>query len=150
MPETVDLKLTPEMAEKLKGFLAIDVNAKFKYVPKAYRNGDGIPKEFWPIFTLNGKDAIDLAKAEDSAGVMEIDPESGKLTRYIPRAGSSRITTLKDGIDRWKNFRNEKGELIEYVNSDSISCLPVPLQTELQDAINERKTLTEEELRGLE
>jgi hypothetical protein len=153
--ETVDLKLTAEQKKKLQDFVAIDTTEVFKYVPLVYRQKkpDGeylFPKEMWPVFTLKGKDAFDLAKTEDSIGVMDVDQKTMMPKQMRMTSGTVRIETLKKGVKGWKNFKNEKGQIVHYKGSESIAVLKSKLQTELQNAINEHTVLTEEELRGLE
>lgn len=146
--EQVDLVLTPEQKEKLKGFLPIKPDATFKYVPKVFRDA-GIDKKLWPVFILKGKDGIEISKALDSAGHISYDQATGKAD-FIPTAGKQRLETLEKGIIGWKNYRDADGSLVEFKGKESIKFLPDALQTELQNAINERSELSQEELQGLE
>jgi len=162
MPDGIEVKdiiLTDEHKAKLKGLLAFDVSATFPYVPKAYRESD-IPKELWPIFILKSKDGLELAQAEDDAGVMLYDQQTQQAKMKLC-AGTMRVKTLKRGIKSWKNWRNEEGILIEYnktkhtngsneLSDSALRSFPIALQLELQNAINERSILTPEELQGLE
>jgi hypothetical protein len=143
--------LTEDQRKKLNGLLAFDVDSEFKYVPLAWREKDAegnylFAKELWPVFNLKGMDAFELAQVEDNSGEFI---HAASEFKFRGRSGEKRITTLKNGVKGWKNFRNEKMEIVEYKDETSIGCLPINLQIELQNAINERKTLTEEELRGL-
>ena len=154
--ETVDVKLTPELKKKLKGFLGFTTTSEFKYVPRIFRekNEDGeyiIPKELWPVFNLKGKTGIEIADEEDNSGYL--DPDSNKIHLT---AGKRRLGVLEKNILGWKNFRDEEGNLIEYkrvggvIYKTALQRIPAPLQLELHEAINEQSRLSEEELRGLE
>lgn len=170
--ETQEVKLTEEMRSKLRGTIGFDVSAEFPYVPLAFRDvKNEIPKELWPIFTLKSKDGIQIAEAEDNAGEMIYDDRK-KETKMQMKSGSQRLKTLESGIRKVKSYPLEDGRLINFDLSrreiiivdtqgrtdttkgvtvrDLIKFIPVDLQVELQNTINERKTLTEEELRGLE
>ena len=66
--EVVDLKMTPELQKKLKGYLGFKIDPIFLYVPKVYRKEKDIPKSMWPVFKLRGKTGYEIAEAEDNAG----------------------------------------------------------------------------------
>lgn len=150
MKET-KMVLTDEMRAKLKGVLGFQVDTEFKYVPKAWRDNPEIfPKKTWPVFRLRSLDSFDLAEVED--GKIERVTEGGKDTfkiTAIARSGRTRIETLKKGILGWEKYPDENGNYIPFEGSDSIRHLKPELCIELQDAINERSTLTKEELQGL-
>lgn len=163
-----DLKLTAEMQKKLReaGVLGFQVEAPFPYTPKAYRN---LPKELWAIFTLRSKDGVELANIEDRTSEYTLGKD--ETTMQI-KSGSVRIETLKLGILKMKNYLMEDGTVLDYDKStetatyhpanggkpaskdrvpveDVIRHIPIRLQMELQNAINERSTMTDEEVRGL-
>jgi hypothetical protein len=164
--EKVTVKLTDELKAKLQGTLGFDVKAEFVYVPHVFRDPKlSIPKELWPKFTLTSKDGIEIAEIEDSVGEVKYGNDNTRTVKF--NSGSQRVQTLEAGIVRIENYllENEKflsfnkmtGELtIGETTSkcalvrDVIRYLPPALQVELQNAINERKTLTPEELSGLE
>jgi len=168
--ETKDIVLTDEMKEKLKGFLAFTVDTPFKYVPKVFR-GNNIPKELWPVFMLKSKDGIEIADAEDEAGYVELGKKGDSESKLKMQSGKARILTLSSGVLSVKNYPLEGDKSVSYdkaskvltiTDSDGkehlkngsdikglLRLLTAQLQTELQDAINERSTLSDEELSGL-
>lgn len=164
--ETVNVVLTDEMKVKLRGALGFDVSATFKYVPLAFRSG-GIDKAMWPVFVLKSKDGLEVAKSEDEAGYVELDNRN----KLRLETGAQRVATLERGIVSVKNMLMESGDVVSYTTdsrtmkiqradgSESVkNCdvrglirlMPAAMQTELQNVINERSTLTPEELSGLE
>ncbi len=170
--ETQELRLTPEMKAKLNRSLGFDVKAEFQYVPLNYRDpANEIPKELWPVFTLTSKDGLEVAQLEDSAGEMLYDDKT-KLTKMKLTGGSQRVKTLESGIVKVKRYWLENGSQISYdksrremvitkedgrtetnksvVTRDFIKYMSAELQLEIQNAINERTRLSDEELRGLE
>ena len=146
------VELTDEQKAKLKGLAAITTENEFIYVPAVYREND-FPKELWPMFLLKGKNGIQMAEDEDNAGYMEAGNNRIFLT-----AGKKRLESLKKNIVNWKNFYDENGVIIPFkrddvnglVSNKVLERMPVKLQIELVNAINDRNTLTEEELQGLE
>ncbi len=167
--ETKDMVLTDEIKQKLKGFVAFSVNNTFKYVPKVYREND-IPKELWPIYVLKSKNGLEITKLEDDIGYVSIDNTGGD-SKYMPRSGTIKLKTLREGIISVKNQLHEDGSFINFdaktgiiiikkqdgteskINSSIdgfIKYLPSDIQLDLVNAINERDTLTEEELQGLQ
>lgn len=168
--ETKDVVLTPEMKDKLKGFVAFTVDADFPYVPKVYRENK-MPKEVWPLYRLKSKDGIGVAEAEDNAGYVELGRKGEPESKLRMQSGKARLDTLYTGILSCKNQMLEGDRSVSYdaaaklmttTDADSkehvkngasikdfVKLLPVALQMELQDAINERSTLSEEELSGL-
>jgi len=148
-----DVALTPEMAEKLKGFLAFEKEASFVYVPKIFRDvKNNIPKDFWVVFKLTTKDGIESAKAQDKIGFWDAE-----RTKFTTTLGEYRIDILSSHIIGWKNFMDVKGNKIIFdKNSDGtvkeslIKLFPSDLQIELFEAINNQSKLSEEELMGLE
>lgn len=165
-----DMILTEEIKQKLKkaGALGFQIEATFKYVPKAYRekNGEGeyiIPKDLWPIFVLKGIDGVESALLEDDMhGKVTYDKieKDGKFTGTSIQieSGKVRLNTLCKCLITWKNFRNVKGELIKAPEEDKVhgglkrSALRIlhpDLQTELHNAITEQTILNDEELQGL-
>lgn len=167
--EVKEVKLTDELKAKLAGCLGFSVDAEFKYVPKAFRLNN-VPKEFWPIWVLKSLDGLEAASREDASGFMTLD-QSTKETKLHIESGSARIETLEKGIRSVKNFYFEDGRIANYDSStdtivfsrdgkvvetkkmsvrDFIRYIRPELQIELQNAINERAVLMEEELMGLE
>jgi hypothetical protein len=159
------IKLTEEYKEKLKGILGFDVLSEFKYVPISFRK-NGIPKELWPIFTLTSKDGIELAEVEDCMGEVSYNTKDNS-TSFKISSGAQRVKTLEIGIKKVNRYIMEDGNFLCYdsekqeitigekkstniTSRDFIRYLPINLQIELQNAINERKNLSEEELTGLE
>ena len=163
------------MLHRLKDSIGFDVYDTFPYTPKAFREkkADGeyiIPKVLWPIFTLKSKDGLEISNIEDSSGFLEYKKDGSSV--WHSRSGNLRVTTLSTGILKIKNLPLENGaKFLSYdksANSITISengqdkksdaasyeevikYLKVNLQIELQNAINERSSLTEEERRGLE
>ncbi len=142
--------LDDKMKEALRkaGALGFSVENTFLYVPRAFRDPvNQIPKNHWPVYTLRAKSGIEIADVEDKAGYYE----DGKLHL---ESGSTRLETLRIGIISVKRFIMEDGSIIDFKEGENIDSLiakfPIALQVELQNAINERKTLTKEELAGLE
>ena len=172
--ETRDLKLTPEVKAKLDGFLGFTVEATFKYTFKVFRQKDEsgnfiVPKETWPIFTLKSLDGLEAAKREDSAGYVTLDTKLSETKLHL-ESGSSRISTLEKGIKGVNNLILEDGSVLDFDSvqeiitirngkkskatkgsvKELIKYLRPVAQMELQEAINERSTLSDEELQGLE
>lgn len=174
--ETKNLILTPDLKSKLKDFVAFDVSASFPYVPKIFREKDKdgkleIPKEFWTVFKLKSKDGLQIAKVEDEMGYVSLDNKTNE-TKMQLRSGTIRLNTLRDGILSVKNFITEDGSRISWdhkmtqaiiTGTDGkenikngikidfiIAKMRAAFQVEIANAINERKTLTEEELQGLD
>jgi hypothetical protein len=178
--EVKDFVITPEIEKRLKGFVGFDVKATFKYTPKIFRDKNDageylIPKPLWPVFELKSKNGMEIAEVKDKTGYFEYDRaagESNKAKLHL-QSGSMRVETLKKGIISIRKYLMEDGRFIEwncktldlaFKNADGIiverkgsipiekviEYIPAPMQTELQNAINERSTLSEEELQGLE
>jgi hypothetical protein len=139
-----------------------------------------IPKKLWPKFRLKSKDGVEIAEIDDSShvsfdsknsdnihlhsnmgkkriqtlksGILGVDDypmEKGQTISFKgPDGATPSMIIIKDKsgnvIDTRKGTKNGAG--IE----NFIRYLPVDLQIELQDAINERSVLSEEEKRGLE
>jgi len=168
-PKTEDVMLTDEVRGKLKGFLGFQVEAAFKYTPKAFREND-IPKELWPIWTLKSKDGVEAATVEDDAGYLEVDTNASS-SKFHPQSGSMRLKALRRGILAVKNFILDDGDVLDWdqktgdmvrrgedgkkhtknhvVVDAIIKHLTPAYQMEIQNAINERDVLSPEELRGL-
>ena len=160
--ETVKREFTAEVKNKLKGLVGFSVETPFPYTPKAFR--EALPKEQWPVFVLRSKSGTDIAKAEDGAGYYEQYSKDGTdFNRFVPTSGSRRLETLGRGILKIRRFPLEDGSILEYdrkdsrlfiagaeVKGDVLDYVPVKLQIDLQNAINERSELTEEEKTGLE
>lgn len=163
-----NIELTDAMKEKIRSFVGFELREPFKYVPKIYRTET--PREYWPIFTLKSKDGIEIAEIEDLTGTMAYDAEKEKSILNL-QSGSLRMHTLRRGILSVENLMMESGEFITWdkesgimtirkgdiVNEkrnitidDIIRRMPIALQVDLQDAINERRGLSKEELLSLE
>jgi len=163
--EEKKMELTPEVKNKLKGFIGFQTDSIFKYVPKVFRDLENdIPKNLWPIFTLKSKDGIELAKIEDNIGDMKFDVITQETSMAL-KSGNTRITTLEYGIKKVNNFILDNGSVVSFENEELnidgdikkhrkvkeiIKLMPINLQKELQDVINERSELSQEELEGLE
>ena len=177
--EIHNLFFDPANEELLNECVGFSVEDAFPYVPEAYRVKDDageykVDKRYWPIFTLKSKDGVQLAKIEDKAGYVTTG-EKDNQNKFFASSGTTRLTTLEDGIVEVKNFPvNVDGEICivnfnkkskdltiakrdgtkKMLNNrlpkDVIKFFKVKLQQELQNVINERKVLTAEEKRGLE
>jgi len=148
--ETKDMRFTPELQEKLRGFLVFSKESTFKYVPKVFR--EHAPKDLWPVFILRGKDGVESAKVEDDAGW--VDPATKAIHFTL---GSQRLNLLASNIAGWSNLFDASDNEIKFEKNSnkkvSEKCLrrfPSDLQIELQNAIIEQSRLSEEELQGLE
>jgi len=155
MGEVKDLVLTKEMKEKLSGLLAFQVDAIYKYVPALYRekkNGTYIiPKEFWPVFSIRSLNGVELDELEDTVGFTVLKADDPNYREFHGRSGTRRLEVLRKGLKGWKNFRDDTGKIVAYEEGDAgIAKLPLAIRQDLQEAIMERMTLTEEELRSLE
>lgn len=160
----VKINLTDEYKAKLRGGLGFDVSAEFPYVPRIFRKSD-LPKDIWPVFMLTSKDGLEICEVEDSVGEIVMDRESRKSSMKI-NTGSQRVKTLELGIKSIKRYPLENGDLLYFSAAeesitiggtksdgtvrDVIRHIPPAVQVDLQNAINERKLLTPEELTGLE
>ena len=162
-----NVQLTEEQMLKLKssGALGFKLDATFPYVPEVYRDSENkIEKSLWPVFTLKGIDGVRSSELEDS---ISSDVSYKKFNKdgssngasFKLHSGKARIETLRLGLITWKNFRNDKGELIAKPKEDkahggiersSLRVIHPKLQAELVNAITEQKQLTEEERLGLE
>jgi hypothetical protein len=169
-------ELQAKLDNRDKGIIA---DRPFPWTPPAFRkkNEQGefvIPKALWPVFTLLSKDGIGIAKEEDFSRI-SFDQSNERLETEM-KLGSRRIDTLSDGIQKVRGYPCEDGTLldfdkkkkqllirtpggqpgtydteskndvgpeafIKYINADN--------QIQIQNAINERSTLTKEELQGL-
>lgn len=161
----VDVELDDDYAAKLKGFMGFEENNRFPYVPKIFRrlDKDGnflVPKNKWPIFYLEGKDGIQASELQDEAGYVSRDSKTGEQ-KIVLQGGKQRLSTIATGCKGWKNWYetdfktlipfNEKTDIKNGRLIDAkLKKFPVPLQEELQEAINERDTMTKEELAGLD
>lgn len=161
-----NLILTDEMRAKLKGVLGFQIDAKFSYVPKIYRektpNGEWvILKTLWPVFTLRGLNGLEATLAEDDLGGKVVWSADDTRTVIIRRA-KVKVETCRHGIVSWKNFRDVTGKLIPApapddpnnvgagIKEDCLRYISPDLMTELANAITEQSRMTEEEERGLE
>lgn len=172
--DTVELTLTDEARKALikAGALAFDARAEFEYIPLACR-GDDFPAELRTVWTLRSKTGIEMAKAEDNIGHVEIQEDGNRdKTKFVAHSGSQRIDTLRAGIVQVRNLWCDNGERIEWkrdgINSTRgtlykngkpgktvdvnvlIEKIRPTYQTELQEAIQERSVVSEEEVLGLE
>ena len=167
MPNIV---LTQELKEKLKqaGSFAFDLENKWPYVPKAYREkAKGkylIPKELWPVFTLRCLDGVASSLMEDklygtiTIGEVDADKKTTKGTTMPLNSGFVRVETCRLGIITWKNYRDINGKTIPApatdsdgnITEDSIRLINPRLQVELVNAITDQKILSEDELLGLD
>ena len=146
MPETVDFEFTPELQEKLKGFLPIDIDSTFEHIPKIYQE---LEAKFQPTFKLKERDGIEISRSIDAAGAVSFNQGTGERT-WVSKLGIRRIDTLKVCVVTWSNYRTQKGKEIKYKGPESIAVLPDALQQELYDVVCSRSVITEEELAGLE
>ena len=164
--ETENLILTDEMKKKLKSVLGFQVDAKFSYVPKVYREKGAageyaVPKSLWPVFTLRGLNGLEATLAEDELGGRIVWGKDDTRTVEMKHA-RIKINTCKRGIVTWKNFRDCTGKLIAVpvaadpndtmagIKEECLRYVSPDLMTELTNAITEQSYLTEDELRGLE
>ncbi len=166
-----DVTLTPELKAKLKkaGGFAFDLDDKWPYVPVAFREQkDGeyiIPKTLWPVFTLRCLDGVDGSLMEDklygtiTLGEVDTENKTSKGTTMPLNTGRVRIESCKLGILDWKNYRDGNGKLIKPPEKDnltggisegSVRKIHPNLQTELVNAMGSQRTLTEDELLGLD
>ncbi len=161
----VDVVLDETYAQKLKGFMGFEETDKFPYTPKIFREKDEdgnfiIPKSLWPVFYLVGKDGIEASHLQDEAGHVSIDKVTGNR-RIVLEGGKQRLNTLATGVRGWKNWRESNMKVLIPFDAKTdikngrlidakIKKFPVPLQEELQEAINERDTMSKEELTGLD
>ncbi len=154
--QTKEMRLTPEIKEKLSGYIGFTKNPVFKYVPKIYREKDEkeeyiIPQAVWPVFTLKGRTGLEIAELEDNSGYFDSEAKRMHIT-----VGTQRIKLLKTNILGWSNFYDDNDEIIECkrvageVYKTSMQRLPDKLQRELFNAINTQSRLADEELLGLE
>ena len=141
--------MTPELKAKLEEYAAITPDNTWPYVPKIYR--DNIPnKKQWPVFILKVLDGQQIAEIEDASGFIVYDKINPSKSEWHGMSGTKRIETLKKGISTWKNYKDKDGRLVEYKDESSIKLLSEKLKVELINAITERLTLSEDELRSLE
>lgn len=160
----IRVELSDEYRTKLQGALGFNVSAEFTYVPKKFREST-VPKDFWPVFSLTSKDGLEVCNMEDGVGEIVVDDVSHKSSMKI-NTGSQRVKTLEIGIKTIKRYPLENGDLLYFDGKeetitvagktssgtvrDVIRFLSPGIQVDLQNAINERKLLTPEELTGLE
>jgi len=135
--ETKDIEMTKELKEKLKGFMAIDISAEFKYVPIAYRE---IDEKYRAVFTLKSIDGITMTRIQD--GIFD---DAGKVN--LQKLTEAKITVCKAGVLSWENFRDYMGRVVAF--DPEMKSLPPMLITELFTAINDSATIQPEEEQGL-
>jgi len=161
----VDVEVNEEYLAKLKGFMGFEETDKFPYTPKVFRQKDKdgnfiFPKKMWPIFYLVGKDGIEASELQDDAGYVTRDSKTGQ-NKIVLQGGKQRLDTIATSVKGWKNwfesdfktaipFDAKKDIKNDRLINDKLKKFPIPLQEELQEAINERDTMTKEELTGLE
>ena len=161
----VNVQLTPELRERLRGFLGYDAVSTFPFVPPVFRERDAqgnwlFPKTLWPVFTLKAKDGLEVSQLEDRAGYTEYSLNDIMTRRYVSTSGSFRIDTIRRGVKGWRNLLQDDLKTPvpfqpDYIGPDGllteegVRVIPVRMQVVLQEAINERSTLTQEELQGL-
>lgn len=162
---SADVVLDEAYLQKLKGYMGFEETDKFPYTPKVFRekNADGdfiVPKSLWPVFYLVGKDGIEASHLQDEAGHVSIDKVTGNR-RIVLEGGKQRLGIIATGVKGWKNWRESNMKVLIPFDAKTdirngklidakIKKFPVPLQEELQEAINERDTMTKEELTGLD
>jgi len=143
------------------GVLGFSLEGEFPYAPKKCRIKKKkeyiIPKKFWPVFTLQPLNGVQLAHIEDlTRGNIAFEDEKAFIKTD---SGKARLKILQMGIVTWKNYRDDKGALIDPptkdslhggITEDSLEKIPTSLQVELSNAITENDKLTKEELLGLE
>lgn len=161
----VDVEVNEEYLSKLKGFMGFEESDQFPYTPKVFRQKDKdgkfiFPKKMWPIFYLTGKDGIEASELQDDAGYVTRDAKTGQ-NKIVLQGGKQRLDTIATSVKGWKNwFESDFKTAIPFDKKNDIrnnrlvdsklKKFPIPLQEELQEAINERDTMTKEELTGLE
>ena len=144
MSEVKNVQISKEYLAKIRGFTAIKPEEIFFYIPKAYRE---LPKELQPTFQLSPASGEEAAKLADLMSG-EVSYEGKKATVTTKRGGFT-AAACKLGVKGWTNYYDEKGNVIEYNNKDSLGNIPYKLLEELADAIVGRASLTEEEMLGL-
>ncbi len=163
--ETTDVEVNEEYLLKLKGYMGFEETDQFPYTPKVFREKDKegkfiFPKKMWPVFYLVGKDGIEASELQDDAGYVTRDAKTGQ-SRIVLQGGKQRLETIATSVKGWKNwYETDFKTLIVFdkktdlksnrLSNDKLKKFPIPLQEELQEAINERDTMTKEELTGLE
>lgn len=161
----IEKKLTAEDLELMKDFAAIDFETSFKWVPLHFRQKDKqgkykIPSRLWPVFQISLLNGIEKSDIEDEMTASVIRRSDGGMeTKATP--GSWRLMILKNHVKGWSNFRNRKGDIVNFdktvhldndgnLNNTSLSLMNEDLQDDLARAISSHLMLNDEELRGLE
>jgi len=166
--EVVDVEMNEEIRKKLEeaGVLGYQIDAKFPYVPNAFKVKDGddyiIPKELWTVFFLKSIDGFESAELEDlQRGNYSYDSVEGQKVSGMSmkvNSAKARVETLRRGLLGWKNFRDLKGRLVpawvkdsiyKGASENSIRFIHPDLQVELCNAMEAQTIMTEEELLGL-
>ena len=156
MPKIIDRVYSPEVAEKLKGFLPMAPRSDFPYVPLVYRESVE-DKDLWPVFILKGHDGIQAAKMEDEVFTAHIEEVGGDRS-IKTHSGKIRLEYLRRNLVNIKNWIDlETGKVIKFernvrtnqVDDKVLGKISTDLQIELVDAITERSTLSDEEIQGL-
>jgi len=172
--EEINVIMDDELKAKLKNCAPVRVKAPFTFVPEKYRRSD-IPKEYWPLFKLRGRNGIELASNDDTGfntTFNSLNPDNSADMKI--KVGEMRIAILKVGLLGIKNLilddfsiliynrgettlivKKEDGTIDTVLKNarveDAISYLTsTELQAELQNAIITQAILTKEELQGLE
>lgn len=143
--EVKNLELTPELKKALNGYMAIDIDSTFRFTPDAFK---ALPDDKRPVFILREPSGEEIAELDDKTGYVYRDFESGN-TKMELRTGCHRFGLLKFCVTGWENYFDTNGKYIPF-SKDEIKRLPVKLQTDLQKAISARRSISEDEKRGLE
>lgn len=132
--------------------IALDPKRTSEFVLSCDRkdeSGKPIPKEKQTVFELRVLTARELAQLEDE--LSEVDMRG----TIKVKAGSQVLKILKLGLVGWKNFKDGKGNEIQFQKDkegvpreQNWNYLKQNWRREIADAITEQTNLTEEQLKN--
>jgi len=156
--KVLDNETRKKLAEA--GALGFTDNSEFFYTPSFFRAKDEdkkplLEKSFWPVFKLQGKDGITASDDINNSGYTEFDKDGGK--RWVDQTPTIRRKSLQEGIKSWKNLFDSEGKEIVFETEEDgnvkfslLKRIPAVWLIDIANAIQDRSTLSEEELQGLE
>jgi hypothetical protein len=147
--KTVDLKMTPEIEEKLKKYRGYLPGNILTWTPDIYRLNT--PKSEWPVFKYKTRTSFDIAKDADDLLVVNVGgavSSNGNSRMFdITRRQTVEFSNYKDSSgNEIACEKDENGE----IKKECWEKINFGLIEEYMSAINNESHLSEEEIRGLE
>lgn len=146
--KTVDLKITPEMEEKLNRYRGYLPGSILTWTPDFFKGN--FPKSEWPLFKYRTRGALDIACDADDLAIVRI---AGVTTSNA----NERLfnITRRQTVD-FKNYKNRRGDLIAcekdkdgVITEECWKKISFDFLQEYMSAINDESHLSDEEVQGL-